>query len=397
MAAASPKFAATVPNLQIAYSANLEFDLLCACCTETHDDGQLLRALQQKIRWKLLAAMAGHHGVLPVVFRRISTCGDISPDAMDSFKRLEQLNSRRALWLTNQLLRIVEKFDESQIPFLAYKGPILSQFLYGDVASRQFGDLDLLLRPLDVARAVSIIRDLGYRSSLSLSPDQEKAYLSIGYEYSFDSDFGRNLLEIKWQILPRFYAVPFRMDDFFSRASAVDVGGSSILTLAAEDLLLVLCVHAAKHGWEKLSWLYDIAALCRKVSFDWDAIWHKASGLGIARILAINLELANKFLQHPIPPPISPYTEHDKTVSRSVKTIAARIAAGEHCNVTSPAYFYEFSQLRERFADRGRFWWRLITTPGIGEWETANFENPASLLYRGVRMYRLATKLMRRN
>jgi hypothetical protein len=397
MAAASPKFAATVPELWIAPPANPEFDLLCACCTEIDEGDRLLRAIQQKMRWKLLAAMAGHHGVLPAVFQRLSAHGDIPPDALDSLKRLEQLNSRRALWLTNQLLRIAEKFDENRIAFLAYKGPILSQFLYGDVASRQFGDLDLLVRASDVARALSIIRDLGYRSSLSLSPAQEKAYLSIGYEYSFDSDFGRNVLEIKWKILPRFYAIPFDMDSLFSRARTVNIGGSNILSLSPDDLFLVLCIHSAKHGWEKLSWLHDIAALGQSATFDWDAIWREASRFGMKRILAINLELANKFLQLPIPGNIKTYTESDKTVGRFVKTIGARIVAGEHCDVTRSAYFYEFSQLRERLRDRGRFWWRLITTPGIGEWETANLGNPASPLYRGVRMYRLASKLKRRN
>ena len=67
--------------------------------------------------------------------------------------------------------------------------------------------------------------------------------------------------------MPRFYSIDTDIDALFDRATVVSLGGRSLRTICAEDLMLVLCVHAAKHGWAQLSWLCDIAKLTP--SLDW--------------------------------------------------------------------------------------------------------------------------------
>ena len=398
MAAALPQLAPVHSHLYRTPVFGAEFDLLLACVHSF--DKQIRDAIEQAItrnvNWDLFAHMAGHHGVLPSVFQQLlAHSTDVPKSALESFKRLHQINSRKTLWLTSELLRVAEQFEQHGINFLAYKGPTLGQFLYGDVTERQFGDLDLLVHPSDVARAISLVRELGYRSNLALNPAQAKAYLSIGYEYSFDSDFGRNLLEIKWQVLPCFYAIDFDVDKLFLRATSIKISEQEIPTLGPEDLLLVLCVHAAKHGWEKLSWLWDMAALTQRVSPDWDAIQQQARKLGIERILAINFLLANKFLKAPVPGTMLPYIEKDKKTDLFAGKIAPMMVTCKNCDVASKSYFREFAGLRERAQNRWKFWWRLLTTPNISEWKTAKLANPRSPIYHGIRFYRLATKLIR--
>jgi hypothetical protein len=298
------------------------------------------------------------------------------------------------LWLTNELLQVAEHLEKHKIGFLAYKGPTLGQMLYKNVAARQFGDIDILVHPTDVERALGVVRGLGYGSQLNLTRAQEQAYLSIGYEYSLDSDFGRNLLEIKWQMLPRFYAIDFDLHELFANAASVHLGGRTIPSLRAEDLLLVLCVHAAKHGWEKLSWLRDIAALSKSDSLDWDTICRRARKMGIERILAINFVLIGKFFNTFIPRPISSYLRSDLAIEPMAGKIANAIVNCQNCDFSKRAYFSEFARLRERKTDRARFWWRLLTTPSVSEWKTANIGNPRSPVYRGIRMYRLAVKMI---
>jgi hypothetical protein len=109
---------------------------------------------------------------------------------------------------------------------------------------RQFSDLDVLIRAADMPKVKAALDELGYEPGIELTQRQERDYLASGYEYTFDSTHGRNLLEMQWQILPRFYCVDFDVDGFFDRAVLVSVGGHSIRTLSMEDLILVLCVHA---------------------------------------------------------------------------------------------------------------------------------------------------------
>jgi hypothetical protein len=398
MAAALPQLATLHSRLRAEPIFNSEFDLLLACCSRSDEKigNAIEQATMQSVNWDSLAQMAGHHGVLPQAFQRLTSHGSAVPrSAFENLKRLHQINSRKTLWLANELLRIAAEFDKHGIHFLAYKGPTLGQLLYNDVTARQFGDLDLLVHPADVSRAVSLVRELGYHSELSFTAEEEQAYLSMGYERSFDSDFGRNLLEIKWRILPRFYVIDFNIEKIFLRATSIKIGEREIPTLSPEDLLLVLSVHAAKHGWEKLSWLSDIAALAQSVSLDWSAIQQQAQKLGVERILAIHLVLANQLLKTPLPKPLVSYIEKDLVVYLFAKNILRRIVACQNCDAASKSYFRGFAALRENKFDRAKFWWRLITTPNVSEWKTAKLGNPRSRLYLGIRFYRLAAKLIR--
>src|ERR1039457_2804122 len=105
--------------------------------------------------------------------------------------------------------------------------------------------MDLFVRKQDVARIKSAVRDLGYTPRVLIPEDAEQDYIASGYECTFDSPAGRNLLELQWALQPRFYAVDFDMNGLFKRAVKVSVAGRRVQTPSPEDLLLVLSVHAA--------------------------------------------------------------------------------------------------------------------------------------------------------
>ena len=147
------------------------------------------------------------------------------------------------------------------IEAIPYKGIVLSEVYYGDMALRQSGDMDLFVRRHDVRRINSAIRQVGYILRVPIPEDAAEDYLASGYECTFDSPAGRNLLELQWALQPRFYAVDFDMDGLFERSVNVTVAGRRVKTPSPEDLLLVLSVHAAKHVWGRLIWLCDIAQI----------------------------------------------------------------------------------------------------------------------------------------
>ncbi|MCU1296113.1 MAG: hypothetical protein JWO91_391 [Acidobacteriaceae bacterium] len=236
--------------------------------------------------------------------------------------------------------------------------------------------------------AKTALLELGYLSSLDLSASEEKAHIASGYEYTFNSERGRNLVELKWEILPRFYSVRFDIDAMFDRAITIDFGDGSVRTLCAEDLFLISCVHAAKHVWSELSLVCDLAQLVKTQSLDWEIISKRASELGIERIVAVNVLLTNKFLGLPVPAEIRAHPE----TSHITQHVSSVLAAGEEHDAESSSYFKLMMRLRERWTDRVRFLLRLAFTPSAGEW--ASVQLPALLfpLYRIVRVVRLARR-----
>jgi len=301
-----------------------------------------------------------------------------------------QKHQQQVLRYTAELAGILRQFERRRIPCIPHKGPVLSQRLYGDAAARQFGDLDLLVRAADVPRARAALAELGYEPHLALSASQEKEYLRSGYEYVFGSATGRNLVEVQWQILPRFYAVDFDMPALFRRAAEAEFEGSGIPMLRNEDLLLVLCVHAAKHEWPQLAMVRDIAAAAR-LDLDWDWIAGEAGRLGILRIVGISLVLAQELLYGPMPA-MRPY----RAAGHCIPATAAVGRKNAYVPETeSWTYFRRMIALRERWRDRLQFAWRLAVTPSVGEWKSVRLPDWLSPFYRGVRLLRLARRVGR--
>ena len=252
-----------------------------------------------------MLTLVDHHRVVPQVYGQLSALAHLVPARhFDALRKRYQDNARKALWFTGELVRILGHFESLGIQALPYKGPVLAETLYGEVTQRQFGDLDILVHAADVLQGKSALLELGYKPGIELAPQQERAYIETGYEYPFHSTYGANLLELQWQILPRFYSIDFDVASLFERADEISLGGRPMRTLRAQDLLLVLCVHAAKHVWVQLSWLCDIAQLVKSRQLDWNAIQDEARRLGIERIVNLNLLLAHKLLGSALPPAI---------------------------------------------------------------------------------------------
>src|SRR5208282_3108781 len=180
-----------------------------------------------------------------------------------SLQSAYEANLRRSLWFTAELARIMQHFERCQVRALPYKGPVLAQELYRDVGLRSFSDLDFLISTADFDPAKRALAEIGYRPATEISPAAERLWLRTGYERSFDSVAGRNLVELQWALLSHFYAVDLAIENLQARASRTIVGGCEVPCLSPEDSLLVLCLHAAKHLWTRLIWLSDIAETLR--------------------------------------------------------------------------------------------------------------------------------------
>ena len=344
------------------------------------------------INWSRFLEIAEQHNVIPHVYGTLSRMAEGSSTRVLLARHYEN-HLQRALWFSAELARVVKHLREKRVRLMAYKGPGLAQFLYGDAACRQFSDLDLLVLPGDVARAKIALGGLGYKLKTQVRAANEQAYVASGYEYAFDGPGGPNSLEMQWRILPHFYAVDFNFTEMFRRALTVEVADEPVPTVGYQDLPLVLCVHAAKHEFTKLGWLCDISQLVKQ-PVDWNKVKEDSQRLGISRIVALSFLLCRNLLNTRIPDPIENLIRRDPRtlfLAQSYREMIFR--SGDHETI-STAYFRRMLHLRERWQDRAKFLSRLVLTPGIGEWKSMNLPVALSPFYRFVRLARLSRKLL---
>lgn len=365
-----------------------EFELLLTACKLPLDQDRRKQSLTAPISWEQFLRLVEHHRVVPTVYQALQGCDDVPASIQSALGARFQKSAVKSLRFSAELVRVVRAFQEVGIEVLAHKGPALAQLLYDDAAMRQYGDLDLLVRSKHVAQAKVVLQELGYDLSLQLTSRQEQAYLHSGYEYVFGLGPERNLVELQWQILPRFYAIDFNLDAMFGRSVEIVNEGFPLRTLAPSDLMLVLCAHGAKHGWAQIGMLRDIAALAR-MRVDWDWIGQNAMRLGIQRIVAMSLHLAHDLFATEIPASVAL-----DDVGPLAGSVLGQLASGKNPEVESLSYFRDFAQWRERWRDRARFWLRLALTPSVGEWQSVRLPDWVFPLYRAVRLGRLLRKIL---
>lgn len=386
----SSQFDTKVRTAWHAHKTNQEFELLVACTSPFQS--KAVRELRSGyIDWDRTLRLAQHHGLIPPLTAAVEKLGLEVPSSFLKKLREENLkNTRQALWLTRELCRILTQLKARNVDALPYKGPVLAELLYGNVASRQFNDIDVLIRERDLPIAVAALHELGYEPGISLTPRQERAYVLSGYEYTFDGEYGRNLVEVQWRVLPRFYSVDLATEDLFESHLTVTFSGQSIWTLCPEDLLIVLCLHAAKHGWAQLSWLADISMLAQTAPLDWESAARTASRLGISRLVALTFCLCQRLWNTPLPEVLREEKFFDPIIMQQLDLLAS----GAELDVESILYFRRMLQVRERHIDQLRFLWRLTTTSGYGEWSTIRLPQSLFPLYGAVRAFRLGRRLL---
>ena len=385
--------------------------------------------------------LVDHHRVVPQVYAALAALShDVPADQIAALRSRYQDNARKTFWFTAELQRVTSHLESAGIKTLPHKGPALALALYGEVTRRQFSDLDFLILREDMPKAKATLLGLGYLCGPDLRQNNEQAYIDSGCGYVFHSPAGRNLLDLQWRIVPHFYSIDFDESGFFDRAEEIDLEmddgrprpssyatteqplvlsnsgeaaasetlsgasgtkdnprrglGHRVRTLCHEDLLLVLCVHAAKHAWVQLSWLGDIAQLAMSRKLDWNLIQNEARRLGIERIVGVNLYLAHKLLTAPLPPHIKKRLQEDPSTVTLANEIERIIERSTNYDTDAIPYFRLMLRLRERWQDRARFIWRLAFTPSVSEWNTIRLPRALHPLYRLVRVFRLAERLM---
>ncbi|MCD6046680.1 MAG: hypothetical protein K0S08_327 [Gammaproteobacteria bacterium] len=205
-----------------------------------------------------------------------------------TFRHLQQKKS---------LIQITKEFEANEIAYVALKGPALNDLLYGNHCLRQSNDLDILITPQDALKTHAILKSLNYQvagqqfeKGLIQYPEQfpkhvkDIAYLSPE----------KILLELHYRSnMIKEVGVQFSSKHEIKKLNMMD---QTIHILSAEENLLYLCLHGAKHHWARLQWLIDLASFVQKIPLNWDKVLKLACETHCLRpLLEVKILLKNHF------------------------------------------------------------------------------------------------------
>jgi hypothetical protein len=357
---------------------------------------QVQAILRKGIDWDYLIWAAQAHGVMPLLYRlvnRIGPEGGVPGPALEQLRQQFHANALRNLFFTGELVKVLDLLEANSIPAVPFKGPTLAASAYGNLALRQFNDLDLLLRKRDIPRARTLLSGLGYRSQLSLRPDQEASYLESIGQLPLVQNGGPGLIELHSTLLPRNFCFSLAAEGLWNRLERMDLAGKQVRTLSPEDLLLVLCAHGAKHLWTCLGWICDLARLIQaRPGLNWARVQELAGRLRARRILALGLYLARDLLRANLPEDVWRAVQSDRMV-RSLAAWVYRQVFRRNEGVPGgwqSSLFHLW--IREHLRDGVRYSLSLALVPTRADWEFLPLRRSCSFLYFLLRPLRLGVK-----
>lgn len=284
-----------------------EFALVCACAIwppSPDRAARIRRAAAAEIDPRLLVRVARRHGVIGLVADGLRSAAVALPGPL---ARIARQRSLAALRQAEEALRLDALFAAAGVPLLLLKGSPLAQRAYGTIAVREAVDIDLAVSRDDIDRAWRVMREAGYVTEIPARPlagSARRRFLWAAKD-SFHRHPDHDIpVELHWRLSDDLRDPAIPPQDRWQRIALSP--GRTLSSLGDDDLFVYLCTHGAAHGWARLKWLADIAALIALSTDGGAAFWQAGRRAGAGTAVASALLLANQLLAVPLPEGFDP-------------------------------------------------------------------------------------------
>jgi hypothetical protein len=307
-----------------------EADVLLCVASPMEEPRRLacLQALtEQHLDWDFLLEAAAHNEMLPLLYWHLNAaCPHRVPTSVMGFLRKSFFQiSVRNLVLTRELVRLLELLRRHGIQAVPFKGPLLAQSLYGNVALRFAVDLDILVRSHDLELTKRLLFEEGYRARWEMSDEQQLAHLESEYHFAFHCQEKEIHVEVHWGFMPK-YGGCVDASYIWDQLTTHDLAGHLTLALRPDDLFVLLCIHGSKHDWKRLKWITDLGRMIdMHGSMDWSGVLMRARSLGQERSLLQGCCLAESLLGVKLPAEIRSVLTSDASFGARAALIRGRL------------------------------------------------------------------------
>ncbi|HEU5227211.1 MAG TPA: nucleotidyltransferase family protein [Ktedonobacteraceae bacterium] len=245
-------------------------------------------------------------GCLPLLLQEVPADRLTERIGIERYKQLQACYREMCLlnlWYGLEQQQVFAALNSANIPLMVLKGADIAMTCYPQPDLRYFDDVDLMVRPEDLAATMAILERLGY------SYHQEYRFEEIsgqrsGFVYAKLVAAGYVVFEVHTAPHANELGVTFNVADLWQRARPVTLHGVQVHAMGPEDLLLFLCWHYRSHFFERLIWLYDVAILLLAYGsqLDWNLLYHLARRQGMLASIYYALGWCQQLFDVVLPP-----------------------------------------------------------------------------------------------
>ena len=285
-----------------------EFLLVAACCRWPPSPGRdaSIRAIAEgPIEWTRVLRIAGRQRVEGLLHSGLASASVSPPaDFRAELGVLARDIARTSLASAAEAGRLQALLHDRGIESMVLKGAAVEILAYGALGAKHAWDIDLLVSPDEVETACEVLDSAGYQlvEPVGLTRPQLLTWIDLAKECELVHRDSGQRVELHWRLVDGPVLLPNMSVSSPSQLVAI-TNRLCLRTLAREELFSYLCVHGAMHGWSRLKWLADLAALLAHESPEAiEPLYRRSLDLGAGACSAQALLLCERLLGTPLPP-----------------------------------------------------------------------------------------------
>jgi hypothetical protein len=230
--------------LQVAFNRERAMALLIAIARielNPSEQSHLQDLLSGPLDWDHLRVMAERHNLEPLLFTHLHRYGAglVPPEILQSLREECKSIARRSWILATRLQGISAHLQAQGIKHISYKGPLFAELYYGSCALRVSNDLDLIVRPSDLARVRKALGEIGFSDQNGLTSEQQAVSFRFGFEHPFHDATGVEL-DLHWRVVQKFKSRSLDMEGIWQRLRLARLFDSNVPTFCPEDMSSVV-------------------------------------------------------------------------------------------------------------------------------------------------------------
>jgi hypothetical protein len=279
--------------------------VILACCKrliKTDERTVLQELISRDVNWNDLLNEARSLEISPLLWWAFKDL-DLSfvpQDVVTQLKFEYKQNFARNIVLSDRLAWLCRTFEGNDIPFVPIKGLILSDQTFPSEALRSLCDLDVLIQPENLNKAVEILTRNGLLlaendSHFAVDLDKQRDIKFVGAMKGFDY-----VLELHWKFKDTF----LKLEQDVVWSNLVDYKWNGLkLRVFSPELTLIHLIHHLHYQGFTLKILMDVAATLKSYQslLDWEQVLRLANTFKMKWCVYLALKCASDLIDHPFP------------------------------------------------------------------------------------------------
>jgi hypothetical protein len=212
-------------------------------------------------------------------------------------KRLEQ-KYNEALYpnilIKSQSERLLKNFEETGISVIPLKGISFAEKYFGHVGARGTSDIDLLIKPLDLEKAINCVKSMGFTI--------EQEHIPSHFHWSFSKQLPNSSIpltvELHWHLL-KDNTSDLNMNEFWNQAKPAH-SFTYIKEMSEFHTFYMICLHGWRHNLDSLKYFLDIIQMIHSVNkqFDYNDLFKRAAEHNTLRRITRTLAIVYHHFPH---------------------------------------------------------------------------------------------------